>query len=102
MPRGAEAELFLWQRARIAEGEGRAREGGVGAGVTVVARRASRLWAPEPGCAVKRASVRVPGASPSAPRLRRGASRLPRWRREASLLLADLGLTCRFALGHTQ
>lgn len=42
------------------------------------------------------------GAAEADPKARegRGARRRPRWRREASLLLADLGLACRLALGH--
>lgn len=39
------------------------------------------------------------GADPKA-REGRGARHRPRWRREASLLLADLGLARRLALGH--
>lgn len=30
-----------------------------------------------------------------------GSRHRPRWRREASLLLADLGLACHLALGHS-
>lgn len=47
-------------------------------------------------------SVQVPETRPElTPRPEgRGARHRPRWRREASLLLADLGLACRLALGH--
>ena len=42
------------------------------------------------------------GATRADPKARegRGGRHRPRWHREASLLLADLGLACCLALGH--
>lgn len=72
------------------------RGSGVRAGVGV----SQSLHESKEGRGVRPGSRSAAGADPEA-RERRGARRRPRWRREASLLLSDLGLACRLALGRS-